>query len=218
MEDRRLPITVGRRGGRASRHARAAAVRAGRRHHAAGPAGTRRCATASASSTGSTTTRGRTCAASSPLGRMLGVDDRRRPARRRSPPRRARTPRVADRLLKRVRDFAEVHAGGAIDAAIADDALDLLEVDREGLDRLDRESCAVGLRGGSPAGRSACRRWRWRWRGGRHDRGRLYEPYLSSAGSYQRTPRRRCATTPTLAHLGLGPLYSPWSLFGAWPV
>jgi holliday junction DNA helicase RuvB len=49
------------------------------------------------------------------------------------------TPRVANRLLRRVRDYAEVHGGGAIDARTASAALDLLEVDHAGLDRLDRE-------------------------------------------------------------------------------
>ena len=66
------------------------------------------------------------------------------------------TPRVANRLLKRVRDYAEVHAGGAIDAATADAALDLLEVDHEGLDRLDREILATICErfGGGPVGLS----------------------------------------------------------------
>ena len=92
------------------------------------------------------------------------------------------TPRVANRLLKRVRDFAEVHAGGAIDAATADAALDLLEVDHEGLDRLDREILAVDLRAASAAARSACRRSRWRW-GRRPTRSRTStSPTCSSAG------------------------------------
>src|SRR4051812_16182659 len=71
--------------------------------------------------------------------------------------RRARgTPRVANRLLKRVRDYAQIHAGGAIDAGTADAALDLLEVDHEGLDRLDREILATVCErfGGGPVGLS----------------------------------------------------------------
>src|ERR687893_124029 len=66
------------------------------------------------------------------------------------------TPRVANRLLKRVRDYAEVRGGGVIDAAIAAGALDLLEVDHEGLDRLDREILGVICHrfGGGPVGLS----------------------------------------------------------------
>ncbi len=83
------------------------------------------------------------------------------------------TPRVANRLLKRVRDFAEVHAGGTIDAAVAAAALELLEVDHEGLDRLDREILSIDLH---PLRRRSGRALDARRRGpggGRHDRGRL---------------------------------------------
>ena len=66
------------------------------------------------------------------------------------------TPRVANRLLKRVRDYAEVRGGGVIDAAAADAALELLEVDHDGLDRLDREILdAICVKfGGGPVGLS----------------------------------------------------------------
>ena len=96
---------------------------------------------------------------------------RRAPAR--SPSAARGTPRVANRLLKRVRDFAEVRGGGHIDADTADAALDLLEVDDEGLDRLDREILDGDLRPlRRRPGRPLDARGRGR-RGGRHDRGRL---------------------------------------------
>ena len=83
------------------------------------------------------------------------------------------TPRVANRLLRRVRDFAEVHGGGAIDETVAGAALDLLEVDQQGLDRLDRAIlsiiCDAVLR---RPGRALDAR-RGGPGGGRHDRGRL---------------------------------------------
>ena len=83
------------------------------------------------------------------------------------------TPRVANRLLRRVRDFAEVHGGGAIDETVAGAALDLLEVDHQGLDRLDRAIlatiCDAVLR---RPGRALDAR-RGGPGGGRHDRGRL---------------------------------------------
>ena len=72
------------------------------------------------------------------------------------------TPRVANRLLKRVRDWAEVRGSGAIDAAAADAALDLLGVDHAGLDRLDRELLTRRLRALRAAGRSGSRRSRSR--------------------------------------------------------
>ena len=83
------------------------------------------------------------------------------------------TPRVANRLLKRVRDFAEVHRGGRIDAETAGAALDMLEVDHEGLDRLDREILGADLR---PLRRRPGRALDAGGRGGGgagHDRGRL---------------------------------------------
>src|SRR4051795_5945135 len=87
--------------------------------------------------------------------RVLGVEIE--PAGARAIAERARgTPRVANRLLKRVRDYAQVHAGGAIDARVAGAALDLLEVDHAGLDRLDREILSIVCTrfGGGPVGLS----------------------------------------------------------------
>ena len=83
------------------------------------------------------------------------------------------TPRVANRLLKRVRDFAEVRGAGRIDAQVAREALDLLEIDEEGLDRLDREHPRRHLREVRRRPGRALDPGGGRGRGGRHDRGRL---------------------------------------------
>jgi Holliday junction DNA helicase RuvB len=114
------------------------------------------------------------------------------------------TPRVANRLLKRVRDFAEVNAGGVIDDAVADDALDLLQVDHAGLDRLDRELLsAICLRfGGGPVGLSTLAVTVHEEQDTVED---VYEPYLLQQGFLQRTPRGRAATPRAYEHLGLEP-------------
>jgi len=112
------------------------------------------------------------------------------------------TPRVANRLLKRVRDYAQVRAGGVIDAAIADAALDLLEVDAAGLDRLDREIlrtiCATF--GGGPVGLSTLAVAVGEEQDTIAD---VYEPYLLQRGFLHRTPRGRAATRRAWEHLGL---------------
>ncbi|MDQ6914961.1 MAG: Holliday junction branch migration DNA helicase RuvB [Actinomycetota bacterium] len=125
------------------------------------------------------------------------------------------TPRVANRLLKRVRDFAQVRAGGTIDGSIADAALDLLEVDAAGLDRLDREIlrtiCAKF--DGGPVGLSTLAMAVAEEPGTIED---VYEPYLVQSGLLQRTPRGRAATARAWEHLGLaapGPSPSASSLF-----
>jgi Holliday junction DNA helicase RuvB len=112
------------------------------------------------------------------------------------------TPRVANRLLKRVRDYAEVRGGGAIDARIASEALDLLEVDDEGLDRLDREILSAICRtfGGGPVGLSTLATALHEEPDTIED---VYEPYLLQRGLIQRTPRGRIATARAWAHLGL---------------
>jgi holliday junction DNA helicase RuvB len=112
------------------------------------------------------------------------------------------TPRVANRLLKRVRDYAEVRGRGAIDAGVATAALDLLEVDHEGLDRLDREILrAVCERfGGGPVGLGTLAVAVGEERDTIED---VYEPYLLQRGLLQRTPRGRQATARAWAHLGL---------------
>jgi len=114
------------------------------------------------------------------------------------------TPRVANRLLKRVRDYAEVHGEGTITAGIASRALDLLEVDAEGLDRLDREILAAicDKFGGGPVGLSTLAVAVGEEPDTIED---VYEPYLLQRGLIARTPRGRVATPRAFAHLGLAP-------------
>jgi Holliday junction DNA helicase RuvB len=114
------------------------------------------------------------------------------------------TPRIANRLLRRVRDFAEVRADGAVDRQVARAALEVYDVDELGLDRLDRAVLSALVRsfGGGPVGvatlavavgeetttvEEVC------------------EPYLVRAGMLARTPRGRIATATAWAHLGLTP-------------
>ncbi|HEX3589801.1 MAG TPA: Holliday junction branch migration DNA helicase RuvB [Pseudonocardiaceae bacterium] len=114
------------------------------------------------------------------------------------------TPRIANRLLRRVRDFAEVRADGAVDREVARAALEVYDVDELGLDRLDRAVLAALVRsfGGGPVGvatlavavgeetttvEEVC------------------EPYLVRAGMLARTPRGRVATASAWTHLGLTP-------------
>ena len=118
------------------------------------------------------------------------------------------TPRVANRLLKRVRDYAEVRGDGVVSARVAAGALDLLEVDHEGLDRLDREilRAICDKFGGGPVGLSTLAVVVGEEQDTIED---VYEPYLLQRGLIQRTPRGRAATKRAFAHLGLdhpGPL------------
>jgi len=118
------------------------------------------------------------------------------------------TPRVANRLLKRVRDYAEVRDSGVVNERVATAALDLLEVDHEGLDRLDREILRAICEkfGGGPVGLSTLAVAVGEEQGTIED---VYEPYLLQRGLIERTPRGRAATKRAFAHLGLqapGPL------------
>src|SRR3954471_23128526 len=112
------------------------------------------------------------------------------------------TPRVANRLLKRVRDFAEVRGAGAVDAQVAREALDLLEVDPAGLDRLDRDILRAICEkfGGGPVGLSTLSVAVGEESDTIED---VYEPYLLQQGFLMRTPRGRVATDAAFAHLGL---------------
>jgi Holliday junction DNA helicase RuvB len=103
-----------------------------------------------------------------------------------------------------VRDYAEVRAGGRIDAEIADAALDLLEVDFAGLDRLDREILRAVCEkfGGGPVGLSTLAVAVGEEPDTIED---VYEPYLLQSGLLQRTPRGRAATARAWEHLGLQP-------------
>ncbi len=114
------------------------------------------------------------------------------------------TPRVANRLLRRVRDYAEVRHGGVVTGEVAAAALDLLEVDHEGLDRLDREILrAICERfGGGPVGLSTLAVAVGEEQDTIED---VYEPYLLQRGLIERTPRGRAATRRAYAHLGLEP-------------
>ncbi|MGO9885910.1 MAG: Holliday junction branch migration DNA helicase RuvB [Solirubrobacteraceae bacterium] len=114
------------------------------------------------------------------------------------------TPRVANRLLKRVRDYAEVRHGGVVTAEVADTALDELEVDKEGLDRLDRGILrAICERfSGGPVGLSTLAVAVGEEQDTIED---VYEPYLLQRGLIERTPRGRAATARAYEHLELEP-------------
>jgi Holliday junction DNA helicase RuvB len=122
------------------------------------------------------------------------------------------TPRVANRLLKRVRDYAEVRSGGVVTAAVADSALALLEIDELGLDRLDRELLRVLCVRfeGAPVGLSTLAVTVGEEQDTVED---VYEPYLLQCGLLKRTPRGRAATRRAYAHLGIDPPASAESLF-----
>ncbi|MCW2747110.1 MAG: Holliday junction branch migration helicase RuvB [Nocardioidaceae bacterium] len=114
------------------------------------------------------------------------------------------TPRIANRLLRRVRDFAEVRADGVIDKAIAHQALDLYEVDQLGLDRLDRAvlTALCTSFGGGPVGVSTLAVAVGEERETVEE---LAEPFLVRLGFLARTPRGRIATAAAWSHLGLTP-------------
>ena len=121
------------------------------------------------------------------------------------------TPRVANRLLKRVRDYAEVRADGVVTEQVAQHALDLLQVDHLGLDRLDREILGAVCEkfGGGPVGLSTLAVTVGEETDTLED---VYEPYLLICGLLKRTPRGRVATARAYVHLGLEPPVEP-SLF-----
>ncbi len=114
------------------------------------------------------------------------------------------TPRVANRLLKRVRDYAEVRGSGVVTERVAGEALDLLEVDHEGLDRLDREILRAICEkfDGGPVGLSTLAVAVGEEQDTIED---VYEPYLLQRGLIERTPRGRAATKRAYQHLGLRP-------------
>ena len=119
--------------------------------------------------------------------------------------RRARgTPRIANRLLRRVRDYAQVKANGTIDATVANAALSMLEVDPQGLDLMDRKllEAIVHKFDGGPVGVDSLAAAIGEERDTIED---VIEPYLIQHGYLQRTPRGRMATQTTWRHLGLTP-------------
>jgi Holliday junction DNA helicase RuvB len=116
--------------------------------------------------------------------------------------RRARgTPRVANRILRRIRDVAEVRHGGAVTIEVTREALDLLEVDEAGLERIDREllSAIVHKFGGGPVGLSTLAVSLGEEPDTIED---VYEPYLLQLGFLQRTPRGRVLTELGREHIG----------------
>lgn len=112
------------------------------------------------------------------------------------------TPRIANRFLKRVRDFATVEGNGVIDEKITKKALDALEVDRLGLDSVDRRMLTAIIKnfGGGPVGLETLAAVTGEESVTLED---VYEPYLLRLGFINRTPRGRCATAGAYAHLGL---------------
>jgi len=112
------------------------------------------------------------------------------------------TPRIANRLLRRVRDFAQVDGLKTIGGAIANKALDALEVDHRGLDRIDRTilKSMIEKYGGGPVGLDTMAATTGEDSGTIED---VYEPYLLQQGLLQRTPRGRVVTASAYEHLGL---------------
>jgi len=112
------------------------------------------------------------------------------------------TPRVANRVLKRVRDWAQVKGDGTIDGKVAVSACDGLGVDEKGLDTLDRRflSLIVEYYGGGPVGIETLAATLNEERDTITD---VMEPYLLKIGFLQRTPRGRCVTRPACEHLGV---------------
>jgi holliday junction DNA helicase RuvB len=117
--------------------------------------------------------------------------------------RRARgTPRIVNRLLRRVRDFAEVEYDGRITVAVATDALNRMEVDRYGLDEVDRKllSTIIEKFGGGPVGVGTISAAINEEKDAIEE---IYEPYLIQIGFLNRTPRGRVVTAAAYLHLGL---------------
>ena len=114
------------------------------------------------------------------------------------------TPRIANALLRRVRDFAEIKGTGNIDQAITEFALDALHVDKKGLDEMDNRilSALIDKFGGGPVGASTIATAIGENPGTLEE---VYEPYLIQEGFLIRTPRGRQATPAAYSHLGRKP-------------
>jgi Holliday junction DNA helicase RuvB len=111
------------------------------------------------------------------------------------------TPRIANRLLKRVRDYAEVNGNGSIDAPLSEKALTLLDIDELGLDTADRALLVAIIENykGGPVGVETLAALTAEERGTIED---FYEPYLLQIGLLERTPRGRKVTPKAYTHLG----------------
>lgn len=115
-----------------------------------------------------------------------------------------RTPRTANRILKRVRDYAEAKNGGEINPKIITEALSLMTIDADGLDAIDRKilDCLINRFHGKPAGIAAIAAAIAEEKQTLEE---VYEPYLLQAGFINRTPQGRVATSQAYQHLGLTP-------------
>jgi len=113
------------------------------------------------------------------------------------------TPRIANRLLRRVRDYAQVRAGGKVTAVVADEALRMLEVDRSGFDHMDRKLLLAVIEkfDGGPVGVDSLAAAIGEERGTIED---VLEPYLIQQGFLMRTARGRVATPAAYRHFGMG--------------
>ena len=122
------------------------------------------------------------------------------------------TPRIANRLLRRVRDYAQVRAGGYIDRDVADAAMKMLKVDPEGFDELDRRMLQLILENfdGGPVGVESLAAALSEERGTLED---VIEPYLIQQGFLVRTARGRMATQKAYRHFGLKPRAPAHDLF-----
>ena len=114
------------------------------------------------------------------------------------------TPRISNRLLRRVRDVAQVRGDGSVTKAIADEALNLLNVDKEGFDAMDRRllMTIIDKFAGGPVGLDSVAAAISEERGTIED---VLEPYLIQQGYLMRTPRGRIATAKSYQHFGLRP-------------
>jgi Holliday junction DNA helicase RuvB len=124
------------------------------------------------------------------------------------------TPRIANRLLRRVRDFADVKGDGRISMAIADAALKMLDVDPRGFDVMDRKllEAVIHRFDGGPVGLDNIAASIGEESGTIED---VIEPYLIQQGFLQRTPRGRIATLAAFRHLGVAPPQRDGGLFEA---
>ncbi|WP_282296627.1 Holliday junction branch migration DNA helicase RuvB [Stenotrophomonas sp. PS02289] len=126
------------------------------------------------------------------------------------------TPRIANRLLRRVRDYAQVKAGGHIDQEVAQAAMQMLKVDPEGFDDLDRRmlKTLIDYFDGGPVGVESMAAALSEERGTLED---VVEPYLIQQGFLVRTARGRMATHKAYRHMGLKPKNPPADLFAEVP-
>ena len=126
--------------------------------------------------------------------------------------RRSRTPRISNRLLRRVRDYADVKGDGRISKALADKALAMLDVDPQGFDVMDRKllEAVIHRFDGGPVGLDNVAAAIGEERETIED---VIEPYLIQQGYLQRTPRGRVATLAAFRHLGVTPTRAATDLF-----